>query len=400
MFDGLPFVLHVTMDLGKSLERLLAPASIGKQPVPLGGAVLTADYAATQPGLIERLTEAGVPFVVEPQSIRFASPRFLSIRRLAALPYAPAEPLDPARWTDAHERMVREALRFQADIGVSHYMVPALPYERPTPDRLNTHRAIHELALSLVGTDGVPRRPIVAMAVPGSQTIRSPFAVFSLLADRAFDGVYVQPMRLDPKDDSVEGLVRYIRFLELGRQEGLPILAGRVGVFGLLLNALGVEAFDSGLGDHEAFDLRSLTRPPKETGSSGGGQRDRRIYFPKLLTTLPEARARLILTSRTLRPQFACETGECRLGFDAMVDGARAHCLHSRADDLAALRALPTRGMRLELVERRLKTALETGRLVNRVLGDDGQPPIKFDHLDRWLAALARVEERRLKEAG
>jgi hypothetical protein len=296
--------------------------------------------------------------------------------------------------------MVRDALRFQADIGVSHYMAPALPYERPTPDRLNTHRAIHELALSLIGTDGIPRHPIIAMAVPGSPTIRSPFAVFSLLADRAFEGVYVQPMRLDPKDDSVEGLVRYIRFLEVGRQEGLPILAGRVGVFGLLLNALGVEAFDSGLGDHEAFDLRSLTRPPKEDGASRGGQKDRRIYFPKLLTTLPEVRARLILTSRTLRPQFACETGECRLGFDAMVDGARAHCLHSRADDLAALRALPTRGMRLELVERRLQTALETGKLVNRVLGDDGQPPIKFDHLDRWLAALARVEERRLKEAG
>src|SRR5438034_2632946 len=26
MFDGLPFILHVTTDLGKSLERLLAPA--------------------------------------------------------------------------------------------------------------------------------------------------------------------------------------------------------------------------------------------------------------------------------------------------------------------------------------------------------------------------------------
>jgi hypothetical protein len=296
--------------------------------------------------------------------------------------------------------MVIDALKFQAELGVSHYLVPALPYERPTPARLNTHRAIHELAISLIGTNDVPRRPVVAMAVPGSMTIRSPFAVFSLLSDRPFDGVYVQPMRLDPKEDSVEGLVRYLRFLEIGQQEGLRIMAGRVGVFGLLLSALGIDAFDSGLGDHEAFDLRSLTRPQREGGKGRGGQKDRRIYLPRLLTTLPESRARVVLGSKAVRAQFACEIGGCRSGFDAMIEGARSHCFHSREAELTALRSLPTRGMRIELVERRLSTALETGRAVNRMLVDDGQPTLKLEHLERWPAVLARVEERRLKETG
>jgi hypothetical protein len=179
----------------------------------------------------------------------------------------------------------------------------------------------------------------------------------------------------------------------------MQILAGRVGMFGLLLNALGIEAFDSGLGDHEAFDLRSLTRPPKSDGSGGGGQRDRRLYLPRLLSTLPEARARLLLGSPTLRAQFACDIDGCRSGFDAMIAGARQHCFHSRQNDLAVLRGLPTRGMRIELVERRLVTALETARTVNRVLSDDGRPPIPFDHLERWHAVVARVEERHLKEA-
>jgi hypothetical protein len=47
-----------------------------------------------------------------------------------------------------------------------------------------------------------------------------------------------------------------------------------------------------------------------------------------------------------------------------------------------------------------LHVTTDLGKFVNRVLGDDGQRPIKFEHLDRWLAVLARVEERRLKEAG
>jgi hypothetical protein len=99
MFDRFRFVLNVTTDLGKSLEQILAPSSVGSESVPSGGAVLTADYAATRPPLIERLVETGVSFTVEPQSMRFASPRYRDVRRLGSLPYAPSEPLDPARWT-------------------------------------------------------------------------------------------------------------------------------------------------------------------------------------------------------------------------------------------------------------------------------------------------------------
>jgi hypothetical protein len=399
MFDGVPFVLHVTTDLGKSLEQILSPASVGTGSMPLGAAVLTADYAATDPGLIDRLREADVPFTVEPQSMRFATEAYLRTKRIAKLPYAPLAPLDPARWTDDHQRMVEGALRFQARVGVSHYMVPALPYEKPTPQRLNTYRAIHEEAVSLLGSADVPRKPILAMAVPGAETIRSPFAVFSLVSDRPFDGIYVQPMRLDPKSDSVEGLVRLMTFFEIGRQEGVRAIAGRVGMFGMVLNAAGVEAFDSGLGDHEAFDLRSLARPPKPGQKGGGGQRDRRAYFPKLMTTLDEPRARILLNSPAIRAQFACDLGRCRSGFESILAQSREHCFHSRAQDLAVLRGLPTAEMRMELVERRLRTAIETGRAVNRVLGEDGQRPANFDHLDRWLGALARVEERRLLEA-
>jgi hypothetical protein len=34
------------------------------------------------------------------------------------------------------------------------------------------------------------------------------------------------------------------------------------------------------------------------------------------------------------------------------------------------------------------------------MLVDDGQPTLKLEHLERWPAVLARVEERRLKETG
>src|SRR5207247_2425970 len=129
-----------------------------------GGAVMTATYAGTEPALLQRLQESGTPYLIEPQSMRFATGSFRETRALTSLPYAPPAALDPTKWTNEHEHMVEGALRFQAAHGASHYLVPALPYERPTPDRLNTHRALHELAVSLNGTDGIPRKPLVGMA--------------------------------------------------------------------------------------------------------------------------------------------------------------------------------------------------------------------------------------------
>ncbi len=38
-----------------------------------------------------------------------------------------------------------------------------------------------------------------------------------------------------------------------------------------------------------------------------------------------------------------------------------------------------------------LRTAIDTGRLVNRVRDEEMAPPLDFEHLETWRAVLTRV---------
>jgi hypothetical protein len=72
----------------------------------------------------------------------------------------------------------------------------------------------------------------------------------------------------------------------------VPVIVGRVGAFGLVLQALGITAFDSGLGQAEAHDLATLNRPMTErerqrrTEGQGGGGPAQRIYLEPVKTAL------------------------------------------------------------------------------------------------------------------
>ncbi len=390
-FPDLSFLLHVTQYEGRSIEKLIAPREPGEASSTLGGAVIEASYVHTDPPLLAHLAEARIPWMVDAQSIRFASSGYREIARLRGLPYAPDVPLDPGRYTASVERMIRGALAFQAQAEPSMYLVPALPLSRPSVAVFRTFARIHEFAADLNGKE-VPYRPIVAAAYPSADVLRGRFSVFERL-DRAFAGAYVLPLQFNPKRDSVERLVAYARFLEHAQQLGLRVVAGRAGVFGLVLAAFGIENFDSGLGERESFNLSHLTkvRQPTPGGKRDGG-RQRRVYVAQLRSTLAWDEVETLLEARSLRAQLTCDLGQCRFGgYRYALEHHREHFFHARAAELEALRQRRTTELRVQLVMEWLRTASDTGRLVNRVREEQGIQPLDFEHLETWRAVLTRV---------
>lgn len=109
--------------------RSLAPRDPSVESLALGGAVIEAHYVRKDPVLLGRIAESLIPWVVDPQSIRFSSPRFASTR-LATLPYAPDGPLDPSRMSSRVKAMVRGAMEFQAEAEPTMYVVPSLALVR------------------------------------------------------------------------------------------------------------------------------------------------------------------------------------------------------------------------------------------------------------------------------
>jgi hypothetical protein len=390
-FQDLSFLLHVTQYEGRSIEKLIAPQEPGQASAALGGAVIEASYVQTDPPLLAHLAEERIPWMVDPQSVRFASPGYLGVARLRGLPYAPNAPLDPGRFSTPVERMVRGAMEFQAQAEPSMYLVPALPLSRASAAVFRTFARIHELAADINGKD-VPYRPIVAAAYPSADVLRGRFSVFERL-DRTFAGAYVLPLQFNPKRDSVERLVAYGRFLEHAQGLGLRVVAGRAGVFGLVLAAFGIENFDSGLGERESFSLTRLTkiRHPEPGGKREGG-RQTRVYVAQLRSTLAWDEADALLETQALRAQLTCDLGQCRFGgYRYALEHHREHFFHTRAAELEALRARRTTDLRVQLVMQWLRTAIDTGRLVNRVREEQHRRPLDFEHLETWRAVLTRV---------
>lgn len=282
------------------------------------------------------------------------------------------------------------ALAFAAERDADYLLVPALPVLKPNLPHAKAFQAAHHLAFDLVsGTS----RPVVAYVGASSAVIKSPFVVFERLLDRPFAGVYVQPLRLHPRQDSVESLISYANFLLEGKRYGFRVVAGRAGTFGLVLMALGIDAVDSGLGERETYDLGALDRerPERDRTRSGGG-RKRMVYLAPLMTSVPEASAKLILRHPALRTRFICEEGECRyLDLEAQTDNPRAHFFHSRPAELDALRACPTDETRIQHIGQRLRSAVDLAATVNRVLDQDGQAALPLEHLRRWSSVLTRL---------
>jgi hypothetical protein len=391
-FKDLSLLLHVTQYEGRTVEQLIAGHGSGGSEVGLGGAVVEASYVATDPQLLARLAEAHIPWIVDHQSVRFASPSFLEVARLRALPYAPLTALDSSRFTDATEAFVRGALEFQAQAEPSMYLVPSLPLSRPSAGTFRTFARIHTLAADLNGSF-VPFRPLVAAAYPSADVVRGRFSVFEHLQDRSFAGVYVLPLQLNPKRDSVERLVSYAHFLEHGQELGLRVIAGRAGTFGLILAAVGVENFDSGLGERESFSLSRLStvRQRNPDGRRKGG-RQQRVYSPQLRSMLAWGDADSSLETIPLRAQLSCLLGACRSGgYRYALEHPREHFFHARMAELEELRDRRTTELRVQLVMDWLRTAADTARLVNRVRAEGGKQPLNFGHLDVWRAVLTRI---------
>jgi hypothetical protein len=123
------------------------------------------------------------------------------------------------------------------------------------------------------------------------------------------------------------------------------VIASRVGAYGLVLQALGINTF-------------------------------------ALKTTMTGKHAAAILERPGLRSRFVCSHGCCRFrGFEDLPARRRQHFLWSRDAEVSAIRGRPNGGLRRDYVREQLRDAQETGRIVRRALMELGSEAPTFEHL-------------------
>lgn len=400
LLSGLSWLPRVGRSDGRAIEDALGDATLFEERVPLGGAVLEAAYAATDPPVARRLRSEHVPLVLDLHSLRFAGDGFLAVERIANLSYAPNAPLAPADITETAARgLAASTARFSQEAFAATYTVPGLPLRDKQLDAwITANRRLTEAACSLNGVTELERKPVIALVAPGRKAMASPELVLDWLVDLPVAAVYLQPLNFQPARESAEKLAAYIAYIQACQEVGIPVMCGRLGAFGLVVQALiGASAFDSGLGDAEGFTFSSQQSQPrrgKEGASDGGG--NRRIYFEPLKTTLEGKHALPLLEQPSVRSRLTCKLGCCRFrGFEDLAARRRPHYLRTRVAEVQALASRPE-PLRVTAMAEELTTAREHARVVRRALLAAQVSPPSFEHLDRWLGLLASGEQLRL----
>jgi hypothetical protein len=393
------YLPRITRHDGRVLEEVLAGSTLFDQGVQLRGAITEATYAADNPPILRRLRDGSVPFLVEPQTLRFTGEAFLETASFSGLPYTPSDIVTAAvaGQLDA-PAFARQVLGFEQEHGTAAFISPAFPlYDRELESWIAANARLLQAACDANGSGEIEARPMLAQIAPGRKAIDDPDSQIESLMDLPVDGVYMQPLLLNPAADSVEKLVRYVRMLEAFESTGLPVIAARMGAFGILLTALGISAFDSGLGQAEASNLASLNRKrPERERSKTGARGTRRVYLGPLKTTMVARQAELLLGEPVLRGTFACDLGCCRFqGLEELPERARHHYLWTRNAEVRTVRELETASMKRDFVHEELRNAREVARLVRRTLIGSLRDLPSLDHVDRWIRVLAREAELR-----
>lgn len=397
------YLPRLTENDTKPIQRALAGATLFDDGVSLDGVVVEAAYAVAEPEVLDHLREQRVPVLIDPQSLRLSTPAYMSNTRLGSLPYLPSAPLTPSSSASDRDHFVADALRFQQKVGATYYLVPSIPL-RNDPGWAELHHDLTARAASANGRE-VDSRELVALLAPGSAALRSPRAFVSRLLDLPIAAVYAQPLALDPITDSVDKLARVWSFCHELEEAGIPVIAGRVGAFGLVLQALGVSAFDSGIGMGERYSWADQVRrpKPKQDDKAAGGGSGKRIYLEQLLSTLPAKVVEALLRLEGVRGRLVCNLGCCRVaGHAGLVDRRGEHYLFSRVHEVEQLQAQPTSSLRLHEVHQHLLAARDLAAVARRGLkdlGDSEAPAPTFSHLETWLSLLARAEQLKATEA-
>jgi hypothetical protein len=376
----------------RPVEHSLAlPRSLFHEDLHLPGAIVDATFAVRKPPLLEQLQSRDVPYVVDPEALRFGSDAYEDVDRLAALPYAPAAPITSSTTDDDIHRFVIGSLTLQAQVDATAYIAPCLPLDN-NGDALKLNRRLVHAARDALGVE-VDRRPLIVSVAPATRVLGDPAPIAQMLADVPADGVHVQPLRFRPTELSLATLERYCDYLAALQTLGIGVMAGRVGAFGLVLLALGVDGFDSGLTTAEAFDLNSAIRSARkrrhrdadERPTEGGG-RKRRFYLTQLKTTVM-APVMAVVDTPSMRYRFTSSLPCCTGGFGGYLEHAREHCLFARTEEAANLmREAPT--LRTATLAAQLAEARDTATVLTRSLAARQMNAPSFEHLERWRRLL------------
>jgi hypothetical protein len=163
------YLPRVTRHSSRVLEEALAPSTLFDQGIQLRGALVEATYAAEDPAILRRLRACSVPFLIDPQTLRFAGEAFLETGAFSKLPYTPAKVVTAITAAELDmEGLARQVLEFEQEHGAAAFIAPAWPLDdRDLAGWSEANDRLLQATCAANGGGDVEARPLLAQVAPG-----------------------------------------------------------------------------------------------------------------------------------------------------------------------------------------------------------------------------------------
>ncbi|WP_294853460.1 serine/threonine-protein kinase [uncultured Oscillibacter sp.] len=367
-------------------------------------AVFPINHQDRQKNLLNFLKKENVDFIIDPSTMRLAYDSYSDVKGLISLPYAPANlsrlELDDLGTYQQKQRYVKLVVDEQLKHNPPHIASPFHVSNNSNLVKIKMDNSENWFSLDIKLANET-REYLSRIDYKGNfisgfciktdvLTTRTEKEYFlNVLSSLSCDEYWVYVDCID-NNSNFSQLYNYATtLLELQKATHKPVVAGRVGAFGLVLLAFGLFGFESGTSRFESFyeDLYKEVADPYNMYA--------RYYFPELLSNVAIERknpAKIIqlLASKTGH-DIGCTCPYCNGKPPASLvdDGlTRKHFLYRRNLEIEELRHLNSTQEKVDYIEERVTQAIQNYKNLKPIFKDDD-----YRFLKVWLDVIKKLRE-------
>lgn len=367
--------------------------------------VFPINHQNQQKNLLKFIKEKNVNIIIDPATMRLAYDTYADVKGLVALPYAPVElnrlELEDLKDYDKKKEYVKKVIDEQLKHGVKNIVAPfhVSNNSNVVKIKMDTNEnwfsldvKLLEEAKSYLDTLGVDVKLVGGFCIKAdiltNKMEREYF--LNVLSGLNCDMYWIYVDCISENSNAAQLYNYSTALLDLQKTTNKPVIAGRIGSFGLVLLAFGLYAFESGTSRFESFyeDLYKDSNDPYNLYV--------RYYMPELLANVAVERKNPVRIVQLLHSKIGanitCHCPYCD-GIEPtllLTDGlTRKHFLYRRNEEIQELRKMSTVDERVEYMKERIDNAIKYYKNLKPIFKDDD-----YKFLKTWVEVIAKLQER------
>lgn len=367
--------------------------------------VFPINHQNQQKNLLRFIKEHNVNTIIDPATIRLAYDTYADVKGLVALPYAPDDfsrlELEDLKDYDKKREYVKKVVDEQLKHGVKNVVAPFHMSNNSNlvKIKMDTNENWFSLDVKLLeeaknyldslNFDGnLIGGFCIKVDILTNKTEREYF--LNVLSSLDCDMYWIYVDCISESSNAAQLYNYSTALLDLQKSTNKPVIAGRIGAFGLVLLAFGLYAFESGTSRFESFyeDLYKDSSDPFNMYV--------RYYMPELLANVAVERKNPVRIVQLLHSKIGdditCHCPYCDGTEPALLveDGlTRKHFLYRRNEEIQELRSMSTVDERVEYIKERIDNAIRYYKNLKPIFKDDD-----YKFLKTWTEVIEKLKER------